>query len=320
MHAHSRRLGYIEGWASVILNSALFVVKYWAGTRFGSVAMIADAWHTLSDTLTSIVVIVGFFIASRPADRSHPFGHGRAEPIGAVIIATLLAVVAMNFLGESISRLRHAQAASFGLPAVIVFMVSVVLKEGLAQFSYWAGRKIGSPSLKADGWHHRSDAVASGLIVVGALLGARLWWVDGVMGILISLLILYATFDIMKSAAAGLLGEKPTPKLEGRLRTVIAAASPPARNFHHLHVHTYGEHSEYTFHLDFPPQMPLKEAHEQASLVEKAIRREMGAEATVHAEPGALRKPGAVLRDSGGSSAQRALRKPGAVSRRNPPQ
>src|SRR5512137_2886387 len=99
--AGSRSLGYIEGWASIVLNTSLFFVKYWAGTRFGSVAMVADAWHTLSDTLTSVVVVVGFFIASRPADRGHPFGHGRAEPIGAVIIATLLAVVAVNFMTES---------------------------------------------------------------------------------------------------------------------------------------------------------------------------------------------------------------------------
>jgi cation diffusion facilitator family transporter len=292
MKTQSRNLGYIEGWASVILNTALFGVKYWAGTRFGSVAMIADAWHTLSDTLTSVVVIIGFFIASRPADRGHPFGHGRAEPIGAVIIAALLAVVAVNFLTQSIDRLRNAQAAAFGLPAIIIFLVSVALKEALARFSYWAGRKINSPSLKADGWHHRSDAIASGLIVVGALFGARFWWVDGVMGILISLLILYATFDILKSAAASLLGTKPTPELEGRLRTLIAATSPSATNFHHLHMHAYGEHSELTFHLNFPPEMPLHEAHLHASQVEDAIRREMQAEATIHIEPTGAERDG----------------------------
>ncbi len=107
MKTSSKTLGYLEGWLSVGLNTALFFFKYWAGTRFGSVAMVADAWHTLSDTLTSVVVIVGFFIASRPADKGHPFGHGRAEPIGAVVIAVLLAVVGVNFLQESINRLRN---------------------------------------------------------------------------------------------------------------------------------------------------------------------------------------------------------------------
>jgi cation diffusion facilitator family transporter len=309
MEDSSRRLGYIEGWASIVLNTLLFGVKYWAGTTFGSVAMMADAWHTLSDTLTSVVVIVGFFIASRPADKGHPFGHGRAEPIGAVIIATLLAVVAVNFMTDSIGRLRAGTAASFGLPAIIIFLVSVVLKEALAQFSYWAGKRINSASLKADGWHHRSDAVASGLIVVGAVFGSRWWWVDGVMGILISLLILYATVDILRSAAAALLGTKPTPALEQSLERLISRAAPPATNFHHLHVHSYGEHTELTFHLNFPPATPLEEAHGQASRVEEAIRSEMGAEATIHIEPGT--GPGA----RGGGSAQGARGKPSRPQR-----
>ncbi len=285
MKASSRSLGYIEGWASVILNTALFFVKYWAGTKFGSVAMVADAWHTLSDTLTSVVVIVGFFIASRPADKGHPFGHGRAESIGAVVIAVLLAVVGANFIQESINRLRNNQAAVFGLSAIIIFLVSVVLKEGIAQFSYWAGRKINSASLKADAWHHRSDAVASALIVVGALFGAKLWWIDGVMGIAVSLLILYAAFDILRTASTSLLGEKPSAELQGGLERIISQVTPKATHFHHLHVHTYGDHQELTFHLDFPPDMPVHDAHLQASRLEEAIRQELGAEATIHIEP-----------------------------------
>ncbi len=285
MKSTSRTLGYVEGWVSVILNTVLFGVKYWAGLRLNSVAMIADAWHTISDTLTSIVVIVGFFIASRPADKGHPFGHGRAEPIGAVIIAVLLAVVGVNFFQESLQRLRHFQAARFDLSGIVVFLVSVVLKESLAEFSFWAGNKINSSSLKADGWHHRSDAIASALIVVGAAFGSKLWWIDGAMGIAVSALILYAAFDILRASAASLLGEKPGAELEQDLRAIIARTAPSATHFHHLHVHTYGEHKELTFHLNFPPDMALHEAHENASAVEHTIREKMGAEATIHVEP-----------------------------------
>ena len=285
MKPNSRSLGYIEGWASIVLNTALFFVKYWAGIRFGSVAMVADAWHTLSDTLTSIVVVVGFYIASRPADKGHPFGHGRAEPIGAIVIAVLLAVVGVNFLQESIGRLRNYVAAEFGLSAIVIFLVSVVLKEAIAQFSYWAGRKLNSASLKADGWHHRSDAIASGLIVVGAVFGAKLWWIDGAMGIAVSLLILYAAFDILRSASTSLLGEKPSPELETGLSRLISEVTPGAANFHHLHVHSYGEHRELTFHLNLPPDMKLDDAHLQASRLEEAIRQRFGAEATIHIEP-----------------------------------
>jgi cation diffusion facilitator family transporter len=282
---NARALGYLEGWTAVILNTALFVVKYWAGTTYGSVSMVADAWHTLSDSLTSLVVIIGFYIASRPADPVHPFGHGRAEPIGAVIIGTLLGVVAVVFLVESVDRLRHFTAATFGFAAIVVFGVSAVLKEAIAQFAYWAGKKLNSTSLIADAWHHRSDAIASAFIVGGALLGSRFWWIDGVMGILISLLILYAMFDTFRAASASLLGQKPTPDLEKRLTALIAGAAPLATHFHHLHVHSYGEHRELTFHLNLPPQLTLKDAHALATRLERSIREQMQAEATIHLEP-----------------------------------
>ncbi len=161
----------------------------------------------------------------------------------------------------------------------------MALKEALAQFSYWAGKKINSSSLKADGWHHRSDAIASLLIVVGAFFGGSLWWIDGAMGIAVSLLILYAAFDIMKTASASLLGEKPSAELESGLERIIREITPGASHFHHLHVHVYGEHRELTFHLDFPPEMRLHDAHYQATNIEKAVRDRLDAEATIHIEP-----------------------------------
>jgi cation diffusion facilitator family transporter len=123
--------------------------------------MTADAWHTLSDTLTSVVVILGFWISSRLEDEEHPFGHGRAEVIATIIIATLLAVVGINFLKDSIQQLIVQRSASFSTVGLVVFAISVVIKEGLARFSIWAGKKTDSKSLIADGWHHRSDALAS---------------------------------------------------------------------------------------------------------------------------------------------------------------
>jgi cation diffusion facilitator family transporter len=181
MDIQKQQLGYIEGWLSTVLNTLLFGLKLWVGIRAGSVAMVADAWHTLSDTLTSIVVIFGFWIAGKPQDREHPFGHGRAEVIGAVVIGTLLAVVGFNFLVKSYHQLRNPQHVNFSLFSIVVFAISIVLKEALAQFSLWAGKKVKSQSLIADGWHHRSDAIASALIVIGALFGKTFWWIDGVL-------------------------------------------------------------------------------------------------------------------------------------------
>lgn len=280
--------GYLEGWISIVLNTALFAVKFWVGTICGSVAMIADAWHTLSDTLTSIVVILGFWIAARPADREHPYGHGRAEPIAAIVIGTLLAVVAVFFLQESVMKLLHPErfpAARFSRLAIWVFLSSVVLKEALARFSIWAGRKIDSGALIADGWHHRSDAVASALIVVGGLFAGYCWWMDGALGVGVSLLIAYAAYDVIRSATSVSLGEAHSPDLERRIRDIIAAAAPEVANMHHLQAHKYGDHVEITLHLCFPPAMTIEEAHAISGKVKHALRRELGVEPTTHLEP-----------------------------------
>ncbi len=153
----SKKLGYTEGIVSIIVNTLLFGIKIWVGLAASSVAMTADAWHTLSDTLTSLVVILGFWISSRPKDEEHPFGHGRAEVIASVVIATLLAVVGVSFFKNSVHELIVRQNANFTTLSLVVFAVSAVIKEGLARFSLWAGKKTKSQSLIADGWHHRSD-------------------------------------------------------------------------------------------------------------------------------------------------------------------
>ena len=287
MNMTGKNLGYLEGWLSVVINTTLFGFKYWAGVKFGSVAMVADAWHTLSDTLTSLVVILGFWIAARPPDKDHPFGHGRAESIAAIVIATALAMVAVDFIQESIGRLRHNTAATFSLVAILIFLVSVIVKEALARFSFWAGRKVNSQSLKADGWHHRSDAIASALIVVGALFARKFWWIDGVMGIGISLLILYAAVDILRGAAGVLLGEKHADRLEQEITDAIRGYVPDVATVHHVHMHRYGDHAEVTLHVRLPPNIHLKRAHEIATRAENAIREKMGLEATVHVEPAA---------------------------------
>lgn len=285
MHNKAQRLGYLEGWLSIVLNLVLFGFKYWAGLRSDSVAMIADAWHTLSDMFTSVIIVIGFIIAARPADKEHPFGHGRAEVISAIIIGTLLALVGFNFLKESIIRLQNYQAAAFASLALIVFGISVILKEALAQFSIWAGKQIHSQALLADGWHHRSDAIASGLIVVGALAGSWWWWIDGAMGICVSALILYTTFDILKAPVSSLLGERIDPLLEYRIKSLTKRIAPAVSCLHHVHVHRYGDHIEVSLHIKLPHGMTVKEAHDLATRLEDALRREMNLEPTIHIEP-----------------------------------
>jgi cation diffusion facilitator family transporter len=276
-------IGYLEGTVSVVINTILFGLKYWVGIQTFSIAIIADAWHTLSDTLTSLVVIVGFKMSSKPADKKHPFGHGRAEVISSIIIATLLAVVGFSFLLASIQKYRNQESASFNKLAIIMFIISVIAKEGLAQYSFRLGKNINSQSLMADGWHHRSDAIASMMILVGMFVD--FWWIDSIMGILVSLIIFYTTYKILKESISILIGEEPSETFKADIIKIITRSIPHDVSLHHLHSHIYGDSKELTFHIKLSADMKLEEAHKIAEKLEKEIKNEMDIDTTIHMEP-----------------------------------
>ena len=282
---YKTHIGYLEGTISIILNTLLFALKYWVGIETFSIAIIADAWHTLSDSLTSLVVIIGFKISSKPADEKHPFGHGRAEIISSVIIGTLLAMIGVNFLIASIQRFINHQFASYGNLAIIVFIISVIVKEGLAQFSIRAGKKINFQSLIADGWHHRSDALVSLMILVGIFIGEYFWWVDSIMGIVVSLVIFYTTYSILKVSVSTLIGEEPSKDFETEIRKIVNNSLSRDVKLHHFHSHKYGDNKELTFHIKLPADMRLEDAHGITEEVEKKIREKMNIETTIHVEP-----------------------------------
>jgi cation diffusion facilitator family transporter len=279
------RLASIEGWTAIALNLVLFVLKYIAGIMTGSVAILADAWHTISDSFTSLVVLIGTKAARKPADSQHPFGHGRAELIAAIIIGMLLAMVGFNFIVEGIEKLQTRESTTFAPFAVIIIAASVVVKEGMAQFSLWAFRKTGSKPLKADGWHHRSDAITSSLVLIGVLLSRRFWWIDGVMAFAVAVLILYAAYDILKETINPLLGETPDKQLIGRISEIAHKAAEGPVKVHHIHIHRYGDHTELTFHIMLSPTMSLQNAHNIATNIENAIQNELDMTATIHLEP-----------------------------------
>jgi len=278
-------LGYLEGVISIILNTLLFGLKYWVGVNTFSIAIIADAWHTFSDSLTSLVVIIGFKISSKPADKEHPFGHGQAEVVSSVIIGTMLAIVGFNFLIASIQRFENQQSAVYNTVAIIVFVISVIVKEGLAQFSIRAGKMIDARSLIADGWHHRSDALVSLMVLAGIFVGKYFWWVDSVMGIIVSLVIFYTTYLILKESISILIGKVPAEDFKKEIEEIVADNMPQDVLLHHLHCHRYGDTKELTFHIRLPAEMKLDEAHGITDKLENKIREKMEIETTIHVEP-----------------------------------
>ncbi len=270
---------------SLVLNIVLFGIKLWAGIVSNSVALIADAWHTLSDSISSIAVYIGLKVSSQPADKKHPYGHGRAEIISAVVVGVLLAVVGFNFLIESILRLRGHEEVHYGMVAIVVTIISIVVKEGMAQYSIIIGKKSQSKALIADGWHHRSDAISSAVILVGIFIGRELWWVDGVLGILVSLMLFYTTYVILRDAVSVLLGEDLDNAIKKEIKKMHKTVSDYDMKPHHFHAHQYGSHTELTFHIRLPGDMLLKEAHEIATEYENAIFKKYGLIATIHIDP-----------------------------------
>ena len=285
MRSDQSKLASRAGWISILVNVLLFGLKYWAGIASGSVAIIADAWHTLSDSITSIIVVISIWIASRPPDEEHPFGHGRAEILATTIIGVLLAVISVEFFIESVQRLLQRETANYGTLAIIVTAISVLAKEGLARYSIIIGKKTGSRSLKADAWHHRSDAISSVVILAGIFLNKFIWWIDGVMGILVGLLILHAAYGILKDVFNAFLGEKPNKHIFNKISDICTKHYESAVYPHHIHVHHYGEHTEMTLHIKLDKNLSLEGAHNITSMIEDEIRTELGIEATIHTEP-----------------------------------
>jgi cation diffusion facilitator family transporter len=272
-------------WLSILLNLLLFGIKYWAGEVSDSVAIIADAWHTLSDSTSSAIVIIGLRWSSIPADNEHPFGHGRAELVASIIIGVMLGLVAINFFIASIQQLQTQHVVIYGSIAKVAIISSIAIKELMAQYSFYIAKKKNKPSLKADGWHHRSDAISSIIVLAGMFLAADWRWIDGVMGIIITIMLFYATYEILRDAINKALGEKPDKQTLQKLNHLSNEAFSRELHLHHTHIHVYGDHKEITFHIRLPPEMTLEKAHDIATQLEHRILKELEMHATIHMEP-----------------------------------
>jgi len=274
-----------EGWLSIIANIVLFALKYWAGIVTGSIALIADAWHTLTDTISSIIVLVSGKISRKPADDDHPFGHGRAEHIAAIIIGVLLAIVAFDFVLNAIEKFSSKEHTVFGTIAWVVTIVSILTKELLAQYAFRAYRKTKSAILKADAWHHRTDSLSSIIILIGIWIGKYFWFTDAVLGFIVAVLIGFASYEILSKEIKALLGESPSAELLQSIRNVAQQKFDLPLHIHHIHLHHYGHHTEMSCHIKLPPNMSLFEAHEICTEIEEELKKEFGYFTTIHAEP-----------------------------------
>ncbi|MBU2564923.1 MAG: cation-efflux pump [Candidatus Thermoplasmatota archaeon] len=279
------KYGYLEAGVSIFGNAAMFAVKLVLGIMINSISLIVDSFHTLSDTGTSVVVLLGFKTSKKAPDSEHPFGHGRAEFVATLIIAVLLVVVGLTFVLGSMERMIHVSPVEGRILIAVLMIVFAVVKELMARFSIILGKKIDSSTLIADAWHHRTDAVASVLVAV-AIVGARYnyYMLDAIFGMAISALIIYTGVKLAKDASDRLMGKTPD---ENVLKNVKSAAKSVGgvKDVHGIAVHDYGVSKVISMHIEVEKGISMEDAHNIATRVEDNVKTNVKAEATVHVEP-----------------------------------
>ena len=279
------KIGVFQGWISVLVNSILFILKLVIGVMVGAVSVIADAVHTLSDVVSSIVVIWGFKQAEKPADVEHPYGHGRAEYIATLIIAILLCVAGIEFIEASIDRIQNPEQVVAEWWMILILMVTIILKEITARYAEFLSTKIASGTLHADAWHHRIDALSS-LLVVGALIAGKYGYPssDGWAGLGVALFLIYTGFIIAKDAVDDLIGKPPTSEEVEVIRQIVMSVDG-VLGAHDIIIHSYGHDKFASVHVEIDADETTAVAHDISEEVEDKLEKAIGVEPTVHLDP-----------------------------------
>ena len=279
------KIGVFQGWISVLVNSILFILKLVIGVMVGAVSVIADAVHTLSDVVSSIVVIWGFKQAEKPADVEHPYGHGRAEYIATLIIAILLCVAGIEFIEASIDRIQNPEQVVAEWWMILILMVTIILKEITARYAEFLSIKIASGTLHADAWHHRTDALSS-FLVVGALIAGKYGYPssDGWAGLGVALFLIYTGFEIAKDAVDDLIGKPPTMEDVENIRNIVMNING-VLGAHDITIHSYGHDKFISVHVEIDADKSTAEAHDISEEVERKLHDALGVEPTIHMDP-----------------------------------
>ena len=279
--------GTLSGLVGILLNLILSAIKLLAGLLSGSIAITADALNNLSDAGSQVITLISFKIASKPADRDHPFGHARMEYIASMIVSFLILMVGVELFRESLRGIFDPTSeAVFSNLTLIILAISILLKVWLFFFNRTIGKRIGSSVMIATAVDSISDAGATAAVLVSALIsrfsGIR---TDAYMGILVSFLILVAGIRILNETKNSLLGSAPDPEvIEGIER--ICSEHPELLGIHDMVVHNYGPgNTVASFHAEVDGSANVFDTHDVIDTVERRLWEELKVRATVHMDP-----------------------------------
>lgn len=278
--------GYLGGIVGIVVNIFLFLIKLSVGLFVNSIAVIADAVNNLSDVGASMVTIFGFKLSSKPADKEHPFGHGRIEYISGLIVAFLVLMVGFEFIRTSIDRIKNPVPVQFAWVPFILLLVSILFKVWLSKFYKTVGDKINSSALKASSVDSLSDVVSSSTVVISLLISKFTTLpIDGYIGVIVSLVILYAGYNLIKDTLDPLLGVAPDEELVKDIHKMLLAYEH-IDGTHDLMVHNYGPGRIIaSIHAEIPEDISVVKAHEVVDRAEKEISAELDIHLLIHMDP-----------------------------------
>lgn len=278
--------GIVGGIVGILVNIILFVIKLSVGLIVSSIAIMADAFNNLSDAASSLITILGFKLSNKPADREHPFGHGRIEYLSALIVAFMVMLVGLQFIKSSFERIINPTPVVFELIPFVLLFISIFLKVWLSRFNKFMGEKINSAALKASSIDALGDVFTSTCVVISFLAANfTVLPVDGYIGMVVALFIVYSGFSLVKDTISPLLGEAPDPELVTSIKEKVLSYDN-ILGTHDLIIHNYGPGKcMASIHAEIPSDISVVTIHEIVDKAEREISEALKIYLVIHIDP-----------------------------------
>ena len=278
--------GMMAGIVGICCNLILFGAKMGAGFMTGSISIMADAFNNLSDAASSIVGFVGMKMAQKPADESHPFGHGRIEYISAFIVAFIVIQVGFSLLKTSLGKILHPEELTFGIISVGILMLSVGVKLWMAFFNRNLGRRVQSSVMKATAADSLGDVAATSATILSIVVfGVWKVNIDGLVGLVVSVLVMIAGVNIAKDTLEPLIGGPIDPEVYRKIVDFVNGYEGIVGS-HDLIVHNYGPgRSMASIHAEVPSDVEIEISHQVVDRIERDAAEKLGIFLVIHMDP-----------------------------------
>lgn len=280
------KYGYLGSGTGIVLNIILALAKYFIGTVTHSIAITADAINNFSDSVSCVITLISFKMANIKPDKEHPFGHGRIEYVAALIVGFFVELMGYELIKSSIEKIKNPEEVVFSVPAVIVLVISIGGKLWFALFNRYLGKKIDSAAMSAVFTDCIGDITATTVTLIALILSLFTDLpIDGYMGILVSMFILYAGFGILKESIGIILGRPPSKELVDELVSFIMSHDE-ILGIHDLVIHSYGETRIFaSIHTEIAADGDMLQAHDTIDTIEKNVMEKFGIELVIHMDP-----------------------------------